>query len=459
MDLHQYVRVLRRGWLLLVLAALVGLGAAAALIALLPAVYQSETQVYVSVDSAAETDDVGQNTIYSQEIVRSFVELTTSSSVLQPVIEDLGLAETSAELAERIEVAAQTGTVILEIAVSGEDPEQAAAIAGAVTESLDDVVQALSPGAAQGGTQIALTTVEEATVADDPDWPQPTIMLGLGLVAGLAVGVALLALREVLDTRVRNEGDVSKFTDLPVLGGVPQDKQLRRGVLVAQAEQGTVLAESFIRLRTNLQFLDIGRSTRSFVVTSSVEGEGKSTVAVNLAISLRSAGHRVLVVDADLRRPEVADLLGLEGAVGLTDVLTNQVSIPDVVQLWGPEKLAVLPAGTVPPNPNELLGSVAMRDLVEELHRDYDIILFDAPPLLPVSDAAVLGALCSGVLMVVGVGKVHKPQLQKAVESLQMLQVKLFGMVPTMVPTRGADAESYSQYAGASRYTPDADRQ
>lgn len=459
MDLHQYVRVLRRGWLLLTLSAVVCLGGAAALAALLPATYQSESQVYVSVDNAADASDLSESTIYSQEIVRSFVELTTSSSVLQPVIEDLGLSETSAELADRIEVAAQTGTVILEIAVSDEDPAQAAAIAGAVTESLGGVVQDLTPEAADGGARIALTTVEEPTVAQNPEWPDPVILLGLGLVAGLALGVAILALREVLDTRVRNEGDLGEFGDLPVLGSVPENKQLRRGVLAARTERGTALSESFSRLRTNLQFLDVGSPSRSFVVTSSVQGEGKSTVAVNLAISLRNAGHRVLLVDADLRRPEVADLLGLEGAVGLTDLLTGQVTASDVIQLWGPRRLAVLPSGTVPPNPNELLGSVAMRELVKELHRDYDTVLFDAPPLLPVSDATVLSGLCSGALVVVGVGKVHQPQLRRAVESLQMLEVRLFGLVPTMVPVRGADADSYSRQSAVGRYTADADRQ
>lgn len=450
-DLRQYLRVLRRGWLLLTVITVLALGAATALTLLMPPTYQTESRIYVSVNNATDVNDLGQGTIYSQEIVRSFGELVTSSSVLQPVIEELGLPETPVELAEQVDVEVQTGTVILEITVSDEDPERTAAIAGALNESLNETVQSLTPDTGDNGTLISLTTVEEPTVPLRPASPQPPIILGLGLVAGLSLGLAALALRETLDTRVRTEEDITEITDVTVLGGVSFDRQIQQGILVSQADPGSPLAESFRTLRNNIQFLDVGSASRSFVITSSVQGEGKSSVTANLAISLRAAGHRVLLVDADLRRPEVAELLGLEGAVGLTDLLTDQAKLDDVIQPWGPDELSVLPAGTVPPNPNELLGSAKMRELVEALHQDYDIILFDAPPLMPVSDATVLGTMASGALLVVGVGRAHKPQLKKAVEALRMMDVRLFGLVPTLLPSRGAD--SYHRY----RYTSDPD--
>ena len=234
---------------------------------------------------------------------------------------------------------------------------------------------------------------------------------------------------------------------MAVLGTVSYDRQIQQGVLVSQADPGSPLAECFRTLRNNLQFLDVGSASRSFVITSSVQGEGKSTVSANLAISLRAAGHRVLLVDADLRRPEAAELLGLEGAVGLTDLLTDQATLDDVIQQWGPDALSVLPAGTVPPNPNELLGSATMGDLVEALHQEFDIILFDAPPLMPVSDAAVLGTLTSGALLVVGAGRAHRPQVTKAVNALQMMDVRLFGIVPTLLPSRRNDNYRRYQYS------------
>lgn len=445
-DLRHYLRVLRRGWLLLTVITVLALGAAAAFTLLMPPTYQTESRIYVSVNNAADVNDLGQGTIYSQEIVRSFGELVTSSSVLQPVIDDLGLPETPVELAEQIDVDVQTGTVILEVAVSDEDPERTAAIADALNESLIETVQSLTPDTDGNETLITLTTVEEPTVPLSPESPKPPVILGLGLVAGLSLGIAALALRETLDTRVRAEEDITEITDVTVLGRVSFDRQIQQGVLVSQADAGSPLAEGFRTLRNNLQFLDVGSPSRSFVVTSSVQGEGKSSVAVNLAISLRTAGHRVLLVDADLRRPDVAELLGLEGAVGLTDLLTDQATLDDVVQFWGNDELAVLPAGTVPPNPNELLVSTKMRELVDRLHQHYDTIIFDAPPLVPVSDAAVLGTMTSGALMVVGVGRAHKPQLKKAVDALQVMDVRVFGLVPTLLPSRGADSYGHYRY-------------
>lgn len=436
MELHQYVRVLKRGWLTLVLAVVVMVGAAATLLALLPASYEAETRIYVSVEDA-EAYDLSQRSIYSQELVRSFVELAQSSAVLGPVVEELALEDTPRELAERVSVAAQTGTVILEVTVADEDPEQAAAIAASMTAALDDVVQGLTTST-EGGGNVTLTTVEEPFAPESPSFPQPISLLGLGLLAGLALGIVILALREVLDTRVRSEDDLDEVTDLAQLGGVPFDHQLQKGQLIVAAEVGSPLAESFSTLGTNLQFLAVGASARSFVITSAVQGEGKSSIAVNLAISLRAAGQRVLLVDADLRRPRAAQMLGLEGAVGLTDVLRGRVELSEVIQHWGPDGLEMLPAGTVPPNPLELLGSEAMAELVGALQGEYEIVIFDAPPLLPVSDARVLGALCSGLLMVVGMGKVHKPQLQKAIEAVRIVDVTLFGLVPTMLPAQDA---------------------
>ncbi len=139
------------------------------------------------------------------------------------------------------------------------------------------------------------------------------------------------------------------------------------------------------------------------MISSSIPGEGKSTIAINLAVSLADAGARVILVDADLRRPSIAEYLGIEGGVGLTTVLIGRAEVEDVVQPLGTTSLDLLPAGQIPPNPSELLGSTAMADLLERLSASYDMVLLDSPPLLPVTDAVVLSNLAGGALVVVGV--------------------------------------------------------
>jgi succinoglycan biosynthesis transport protein ExoP len=188
------------------------------------------------------------------------------------------------------------------------------------------------------------------------------------------------------------------------------------------------------------------------VISSSIPGEGKSTIAINLAMSLADSGSRVILVDADLRRPSIAEYLGIEGGVGLTTVLIGRAEVEDVVQPLGKTALDLLPAGQIPPNPSELLGSMAMADLLEQLSGSYDMVLLDSPPLLPVTDAVVLSNLAGGALVVVGADRIHRPQLQQSLESLETAGAHLFGIVINKIARREAAAYAYgygSEYPSA----------
>jgi succinoglycan biosynthesis transport protein ExoP len=201
-------------------------------------------------------------------------------------------------------------------------------------------------------------------------------------------------------------------------------------------------------LRTNLQFIDVASRPRSIVITSSIPGEGKSTMAINLAVSLADTGARVILVDADLRRPSIADYAGIEGNVGLTTVLIGRADVEDVVQPLGTTTLDLLPSGQIPPNPSELLGSPAMIGLLDRLTASYDTVLLDSPPLLPVTDGAVLSKLAHGALVVVGTDRIHRPQLQETLGSLQTAGAHVLGLVLNKIDRREAGTYSYdSGYA------------
>ena len=178
--------------------------------------------------------------------------------------------------------------------------------------------------------------------------------------------------------------------------------------------------------------------------------EGKTTTVANLAIALSETGSRVIVVDTDLRLPRLADVLGLEGVVGVSDVLLGKASLADAVQPWGRGGLDVLPAGTLPPNPSELLGSNRMADLLTELARHYDHVLLDAPPLLPVTDAAVLSRLADGAIVVAAAGRSTRGQLTAALEMLTALDATSFGVVATMLPATGPQAYGYGYGYGSA---------
>ena len=204
-------------------------------------------------------------------------------------------------------------------------------------------------------------------------------------------------------------------------------------------------AEAFRQLRTNLQFIDVDRPHRVLVITSAMPSEGKTTTLANLAIALATAGHRVLVVDADLRRPKLTDLLGLDRSVGLTNVLSGRVAPGQVIQHWA-EGVDVLASGPLPPNPSELLGSTQMASTLQHLGAQYDIVLVDTPPLLPVADAAAVAPATDGVLLVCRF-KTTREQLGGAVHALQAVSAALLGTVFSMVPARGPRAyANYNSY-------------
>ena len=181
------------------------------------------------------------------------------------------------------------------------------------------------------------------------------------------------------------------------------------------------------------------------MVSSSVPAEGKTTAAINLAVSLADAGAKVLLIDADLRRPSVSEYLGLEGRVGLTTVLIGKARVEDVVQKWADTTLDVLPAGQVPPNPSELLGSPAMNALLKATTNSYDMVLIDSPPVLPVTDAAVLGRQVDGALIVAGMDRIHRPQLRDSLESLETAGCTVLGLVINKIARREVGAYVYKR--------------
>ena len=449
MELKDYLRIFRKNWILIL--ALTALGAAAGLayaLVVMPT-YTASARVFVSTSGATTAADLQQGNTFTQQRVKTYAELVTTAAVLQPTIDDLSLRTSVAELRDQVSASAPLNTSVINVTVNNTDPVFAATLATETANKLIDVVQQIETTNAAAGSPVRLTVVQEAEIPAAPTSPKKALSVALGLLLGLAIGVTIALVRAALDTKIRNEKDLARITDLPVLGGIVFDPRAKERPLIVHEDSHSPRAESFRTLRTNLQFLDAGRSERGFVVTSAVPGEGKSTTTANLAIALSQAGAKVLLVGADLRKPKMAAYMGIEGGVGLTDVLIGRVPLPDAVQRWGRTDLYLLPSGQIPPNPSELLGSALMDDLIRTLHEQYDVVLYDAPPLLPVTDAAVLARLVGGCLVLIAAGRTASGELDGALAALENVGAPVSGLVLTMLPTKGPDAYGYGRYGHA----------
>ncbi|MDF2805345.1 MAG: chromosome partitioning protein [Cellulosimicrobium sp.] len=446
MGLREYITLLRKRWVTVAVLVVACLGVAAVLSLAATPTYSARSQVYVSVQGSDSTTDLLQGSNFTVRQVKSYTELVSTPRVLEPVIEELGLADDTGTLAGRIRAESPMDTSLINVTATDESPQLAADVANAVAGSLADVVAELETPAAGGDSPVRISTVRTAAVPAAPSSPDVRLNLTLGLVIGLALGVAVAVVRELLDTRVRSTADVEDVTDAPVLGVIGYEEDAPQHPLIVQESPKAIRAESFRRLRTNLQFLELGPAARTYVMTSALPGEGKTTTSINLAITLADAGQRVVLVDADLRRPSVARYMAIEGSVGLTTVLIGKVGVEDAVQPWGNGNLDVIAAGQVPPNPSELLGAAPMADLLDRLRAEYDAIVIDTPPLLPVTDAAILARAVGGAILVVGAGTVHRNQLETALSALGTVGVRLLGVVVNRVPVKGPGAHEYGYY-------------
>lgn len=457
MDLRDYFRILRRNWIWITTFALVGVLFGGGASILVPPAYTSQTQLFVAIQNSGSVQELQQGNTFSQARVQSYVKTVSTPLVLQPVIERLGLSSSTQELASRVQASTDLDTVIINIAVTDSSPVQAAAIAQAVADSLVEAIDNLEQPTTGGSSPVKLSIVRPAEAPTSPSAPNTKLNLALGLVIGLILGAIVAILRTLLDYRIRSEADLRRVTDAPLLGGITFDQDATKNPLLTQVHGQSPRAESFRQLRTNLQFANVSGNAKTLLITSSLPGEGKSTTAANLAISLAQAGQTVCLIDADLRRPMVDDYLGLERNAGLTTALVGSADINELLQPWGEDNLYVLTSGMIPPNPSELLGSNEMKSLIKRLEEVFDSVVIDAPPLLPVTDAAVLSQHVSGVAVVVGTQKVKLQELERALRSLEMVEATLIGVVLNRIPAKGPDSYGYGYYSssnGAAEASP-----
>lgn len=458
MTLQDYWQILRRSWALILATTLVGALAAFGMSKTQTPLYQAQAGLFISVQSTA-SEIAYSGGYYVQDRVKSYVEVVDSPGVLDPVIDELGLDTTASGLAGQISAFSPPETVLVSVTAVDTSAEQATLLANAAAASFAKEIQRLE--ITESGTKpVKASIIKPAEVPGAPISPRTTTNVILGALLGLMVGVGIAILRQLLDTSVKSVDGLEAAADATCLGVVTFDPDAATKPLVTL--RGSPRSEAFRSLRTNLQYVDVDNPPKVVVVTSSIPGEGKSTTACNLAITLALAGSKVLFLEGDLRRPKAADYLGVDGSVGLTDVLIGEAELTDTIINWRRDLLDFLPAGAIPPNPSELLASQHMSDLLTRLRDTYDVVVIDAPPLLPVTDAAILTTIADGAILVVRHGVTRGEQVEEAADAVRQVSGRILGTVLNFAPTRRRRGYGYSQgYAYDDGYqsagTPETD--
>lgn len=495
LELRDYLAVLRRRRWTAVLTATVVLGVVVAVTLWQVPMYESSVRLLPDPAPAGEGDG-GQGPVTDQRLLATEVEVMASAAVAERVAERLDLQVPPDALAQALQTRIVGETNVVEITARSPSPDRAAELAqgfaegylelrreqheqraAQAVESLDARIaqvrdslaevqtrkagatddelrvveqeeaalldqlrrlsdQLITQRASQGSTDARGQIIRDAQVPTAPSSPDVARNMILAVILGTVLGLGMAFLRDSLDDGLRSDQDVVRATGEPVVGRIPawRQKERDRPQVVILSAPTSAAAEAYRSLRTNIRFLAVGRSFRSLLVTSALQGEGKTTTASNLAVAFALAGGEVLLVGADLRRSGLHRAFDAGAAPGLSDVLAGDCAPDDAMVDVGVPNLRLIPSGNVPPNPAELLGSEAMASLMDKFEKQADLVVYDGPPVLATADALELSARVGAVLLVVdgGAQRGHKT-VQAAADHIRTVGGALVGAVMTKV--------------------------
>ncbi|MGZ5418687.1 MAG: polysaccharide biosynthesis tyrosine autokinase [Nocardioides sp.] len=511
MDLRRQLQIVRQ-WLWLIVASVLLAGGAAYLVSSsLPKSYTGKATMIVGQSLTAVNPDYNQ-LLASQRLSQTYATVSTTTQVLTHVIGSLQLPITADDLRARIVATAPANNTLIYITAEWGDPQTAANIANAVAQELiaespaiqgkqSDVLDFVDSQLAATQKQITdlqaevdrlsslpartpeeenqlqsdegrliqqrsayatllqfssnsaanlLSVVDPALPATGPSSPRILLNTLLAALLGLLIALGIAFLVEYLDDTVKSPEDVQEVAGVATLGAIVRmktDKKKAYSLPTLEAPRSPA-SEAFRTLRTNLEFASVDEPLKSILVTSAVPGEGKTTVASNVAVAFAQTGKRVILLDADMRRPGIHRVFGLPNAYGLTNLLrTVEQPLDSVAQTTPEPNLTIITTGALPPNPAELLGSRRMKEVLQRLKEEADVIVVDSPPLQLVTDAAILGAELDGTLLVVDAARTRKGAVRQATEALERVGAKLLGAVVNRLSDR-AGGYYYYQYYG-----------
>ena len=434
MTFEELLKLTRRQVVAIAVGLLAALLLSLVAALLTPVSYKASADAYVRVavqtDSALpqQTDSYFAASQIAAKKTEALVPVFTSEVVAQAVIDSLGLDMNSTELARSLSVTNKTNTLTINVTATAPTASEARSIADETVRQSGEQVKLLEGE----DSPVEVVLMSPSSVSGTTRSPSILTYLGVGLVGGVLLGYALALGREAWDKRIRSAADVANIIDRPVLGVIPVSHAIADGQVTTDGGSGA--EEAFRKLRTNMRYANVDKGVRTFVVTSGVQGDGKSTVACNLARVMALAGRSVVLIDGDLRRHRSHDdSKAGRRRPGLTQLLVGATSLDSVLVQTAVPGLQIIPAGDPPPNPSELLGSERMSDLVGYLASSHVVIMMRRT--LPVTDAVALGAHTDGVLLVVRAGHTTDEQLEQVTEAIRQGGGSVFGVVLNQTPS------------------------
>lgn len=489
-DLKKYLALFwQYAWLIILVGVVAALAAFVISRSLTP-VYEAKTTVLVNEAQGTQSYDY-QTLLASERLTKTYAQMMTKNPIIDGTIRELGLAMEPQNLRRMITVNPVPNTQLIDIVVESTNPEDAVYIADTLVSvfrseienvQIDRYAQSkksLEVKLADVGVEIekytvladsatsesdreeygiraeqykdtydsllklydnvwlseaqmisSVAVVEPAVAQDNPVRPRVMMNTLLAGVVGVLLAAGLVLVREAMDDTIHTPDEVKSNLNLPVLGGIANFSSKTGSKIITMEEPRSPISEGFRSLRENVRFASIDDNLQTLLVTSPEPGEGKSTVASNLAVVFAQSGFSTILLDADLRKPMQHTIFDIKNRYGLSDLLFNQdVPFDKTMFKTQLENLYVVPSGTIPPNPSELIASKRMKNLLAELKGQADLIILDSPPIQAVTDSVSIAPEMTGVLLVVQPGKTHVTAARLSVEQLKRAKAKVLGAV------------------------------
>ena len=402
-------------------------------------IYKSST-TYVLISDSNEQGITTSEVTLNEKLIATYKEIIKSRNILEKVIDSLKLDMTTQELARTISVEQVSTSSMIKITVSNSDPEAAKKIAETIGNEFSKEIESLYKISNLGLVDKALVP----TVASNASNTKEIIMINGG---ALALSLMIIFMLFYFDNTVKDQEQVEEKTNLPVLGSVPLVSKKKEGKLkdlIVHNDPKSPISEGIRTIRTNLQFSNVDTINKKIMITSSMPGEGKSFTSANLATAFAQDGNKVLIVDCDMRKGRVHKIFEISNSKGLSNLLIDNIekNYKKYIKKTKIENLDVLPSGTIPPNPSELLNSEANKKLIDLLEKEYDYIIFDCVPINGLPDSLIMTNLVNKVMIVCAANVTPTELLQKTKTSLQNVDANIAGIIVNKTKT------AYNKYYG-----------